>query len=59
MNKASKTQKTIKDLNLDDKHLKNRMFLHAHKLKLNQKNTFTAQLPKHFEVLFKLMQWRF
>ena len=23
MNKASKTQKTIKDLNLDDKHLKN------------------------------------
>ncbi len=43
----------------DDKHLKNKMFLHAHKLKLNQKNTFTAQLPKHFEVLFKLMQWRF
>lgn len=42
----------------DDKELKNKVFLHAFELKVPRyAETFKAPLPRHFEVMLRLMQW--
>lgn len=44
----------------DDKRLKGKLFLHAHKINIPLQNlNFNAPLPEHFKVILKLMQWNF
>lgn len=44
----------------DRKDLKNKLFLHAYELSLPSfKQNFKAELPDHFRVMLKLMQWSF